>query len=103
MEPTPKLDRFQLYTSLAATIGEQEAATVVSSITRNHDLVTKDHFDARLAEMNARMDTGFAQVDARFAQADAKLERALRNQMIWTITTIIAANTALAGILTTIH
>ncbi len=92
MDPTPKLDPFQLCTSLAATLGEQGAAAVVSSITRNDDSVTKDHFDVRLAEMNTKLDTGFA-------QADAKLKRSLPNLTVWMVATIIAANTALTSII----
>src|SRR5512134_630753 len=42
------------------------------------DLVTKDHFDSRLAQIEARiaqMDARIAQMDARMAQLEARLIR----------------------------
>ena len=70
------------------------------------DIVTKDHLDARFAQVDARfaqVDARFAQVDARFAESDTKLERAMRNQTRWMIAAMFALNGALAALLTAVH
>jgi DNA-binding transcriptional MerR regulator len=52
------------------------------------DLVTKDHFDARLAQIDARLaqiDARIAQMDARMAQMDARIAQMEARLIRWMI------------------
>lgn len=101
-------DRSQIYTELTVATSPETAEVLMQSIVDApwDNLVTKDHLDARFAQVDVRfaqIDAHFAQVDTRFAQVDATIERSMRKQTIWLISAMFTFNALLAAWFTSFH
>lgn len=98
-------EKSQTYNELAQVTSPATAEAIMqSAIDVPWDtLVTKDHLDSRLAQIDAKVDTRFAQVDARFAEMNAHLEQSLRSNTFRILTTIFAFNGALVAAMAAIH
>ena len=98
----PKVDeaaRNRLYNEIADKFDESETLMRLLPSSQWDDLVTKDHLDARFAQVDVR----FAQIDARFAQVDAKIERSTRTVIMWLVGAIFASNGMIVAIVSAIH
>lgn len=98
-------DRSQIYTELTEATSAETAEVLMQSIvdTPWGNLVTKDHLDAQLAKFDSRFASLEGRIDARFAQHDAKFERAIRKQIVWTISAMFTFNALLAAWITAFH
>ncbi len=109
----------RIYDELTEATSEETAEVIVQSLIDApwDDLVTKDHLDARFAQVDTRfaqVDTRFAQVDTRFAemeakidtgfaQMEAKIEKSMRVNTFRILTTVFAFNGALVAAVAAIH
>lgn len=94
-------DRSQIYTEGTEATSPRTAEVLMQSVVDApwDNLVTKDHLDARLAQVDIR----FAQVDTRFAQLDATIERSMRRLTFWLVSAMFAFNGLLAAWITAFH
>lgn len=108
-------DRSQIYTELTDATSPRTAEALMQNMVEApwDNLVTKDHLDARFAQVDVRfaqidvrfaeVDARFAQVDARFAELDATIERSMRKQTIWLISAMFTFNGLLAAWFAAFH
>ena len=68
--------RSSLYTQLETSFGTEEAGLLMEAVPPLgwSSLVTHDHFDARVAQIDARFDSFEARVDARFDSFEARVD-----------------------------
>lgn len=97
--------RSQVYNELAEATSPMTAEVIVQSVVDVpwDSLVTTDHLDARIGQIDARFAQLEARMDTGFAQAHAKLERALRRQTVWFTSVVFGFGGLLAALLSVIH
>jgi hypothetical protein len=98
--------RNRLYNEIAEKLDEGETLMQLLPTSQWNDLVSKDHLDARFAQVDARfaeVGARFAEVNARFSQVDAKIERSTRTVIVWVVGAMFAFNGLLAAIVNASH
>lgn len=95
-------DVSRIYNELTEATSPMTAEVLVHGAiaTRRDDLVTNDHLDLRLAEIDARFAEMNAKMDAGFARLDARIERSMRQQLVWLLAAMFTFNGLLATWLT---
>lgn len=116
-------ERSQTYNELAEATSPTTAGVIMQNVVdvQWDDLVTKDHLDARVAQVDvrfaqvdvrfarleAKVDARFsetdAKVDARFSEMNAKFERSMRSNTFRILTTMFAFNGALVAAMAAFH